>query len=103
MEFWAEATATSVYLINRSPTQALGVKTPYKVWHGEKPNVSHFKVFGSIVFTLILSQKLKKLDDKSVKCVMVGYFSESKAYRLFDLVTSKIILSKDVIFHENSR
>lgn len=38
-----------------------------------------------------------------MKCVLVGYCSESKAYRLFDPIASKVIVSRDVIFHENSR
>lgn len=68
-KFWADAAATLVYLINRSPTQVLGDKTLYEVWHDAKPNVSHFRVFGCVVFALTLSQKLKKLDEKSEKCL----------------------------------
>lgn len=67
-EFWAEAVATSVYLINCCPTQAVEDKTPYEMWHGEKPNVSHLKTFGCVAFALTPLQKLQKLDEKSVKC-----------------------------------
>lgn len=101
-KFWVEAIVTSVYLINRSPTQDMGNKTPYEVWHVEKPNVSHFRIFGCIIFALIPSQKLQKLDEKSEKCVFVGYCPESKAYRLFNPIISKIIVNRDMIFHENS-
>lgn len=58
-EFWVEAIATSVYLINRSPTQAVRNKIPYEVWHEEKPNVNHFKIFGCIVLLLFLHKNSK--------------------------------------------
>ena len=41
-----------------------------------------------------------KLDDKSKKCVLLGVSDESKAYRLFDPVNKKILISKDVVFEE---
>lgn len=61
-EFWAEAMATLVYIINRSPTHALEGKTLYEMWHGEKLDVHYFRIFRSIVFVLTPSQKLSKLE-----------------------------------------
>lgn len=87
INYWAEAASTSVYLINRSPTQALRNKTPYEMWYGAKPAVGHLRVFGSIVFVLIPAQKHAKLDEKSEKCVLVGYCSQTKAYRLYNQAT----------------
>lgn len=75
IKLWGKATATTVYLINRSPTHALYNKTPFEVWHGVKPSVSHLKVFGWTAFALITSYKPHKLDEKSEKCVFVGYSS----------------------------
>lgn len=46
-------------------------------------------------------QKRLKLDDKSYKCVFLGMSEESKAYRLFDPIAKKVVLSKDVVFEEN--
>ena len=43
---WAEAINTSTYLRNRCTARILKDKTPFKCWHGRKPVVSHFKVFG---------------------------------------------------------
>ena len=36
-----------------------------------------------------------------MKCIFTGYSSESKAYRLYDPVNNKMILSRDVEFLEN--
>ena len=43
----------------------------------------------------------QKLDDKEVKCIFIGYSSDSKAYRLYDPLNNKMILSRDVEFLEN--
>ncbi|GJS05933.1 integrase [Tanacetum coccineum] len=45
-EFWAEAVATAVYLINISPTKAVWNVTPYEAWYESKPSVSHLRIFG---------------------------------------------------------
>ena len=40
--FWAESIATSVYVRNRTPTTAhRSPITPYEMWYGKKPNLSH--------------------------------------------------------------
>jgi len=46
--FWAEAVATTVYIMNRTPTMIVHGMTPEEKYTGKKPNVSHLKVFGCI-------------------------------------------------------
>jgi hypothetical protein len=43
----------------------------------------------------------KKLDDISEKCIFTGYSETYKAYRLYNPITKKLILSRDVKFLEN--
>ena len=100
-EFWSEATRWSVYIQNRSPTAAVEDMTPEEAWSGSKPEVEYFRVFGCIAYAHIPDQKRRKLDDKSKKCVFLGVSEESKAWRLYDPVTKKIVISKDVIFDED--
>ncbi|RVW83084.1 Retrovirus-related Pol polyprotein from transposon TNT 1-94 [Vitis vinifera] len=100
--FWAEGVATAVYLLNISPTKAVLNRTPYEAWYGRKPWVSHFKVFGSVAYTLIDSHNRSKLDEKSVKCIFIGYCSQSKGYKLYNLVSGKIIVSRNVVFDEKA-
>ena len=40
------------------------------------------------------------MDAKAIKCIFIGYCSEIKAYKLFDLSTHKVFASRDVLFHE---
>ncbi|PNX88851.1 copia-type polyprotein, partial [Trifolium pratense] len=42
----------------------------------------------------------KKLDPKSIKCIHLGVSEESKAYKLYDPIQKKIIISRDVVFDE---
>ena len=102
LSLWAEAVSTAIYIRNRSPTSCLKEKTPYESWHNEKPNVSHFKVFGCKAFVHVPDQKRKKLDKKSMQCIFVGYPNGSKGYKLYNPETRKMIRSRDVIFVENS-
>lgn len=98
---WAEAVATAVYLLNLSPTRAVRNMTPFEAWNGFKPNVSHLKTFGCLCYALIPSPARKKLDEKSQRCIFVGYSTQSKAYRFFEPESKKILTRRDVIFDES--
>ena len=100
--FWAEAVATSVYLLNRLATKAVSGKTPIEAWSGIKPSIQHLKVFGSISYYHIPDIKRSKLDAKARKGILVGYATESKGYRIYDLTDSKIAISRDVTFDEGA-
>lgn len=98
--FWPEAVRWTVYVLNRSPTLSVKDKTPEESWSGIKPSVEHFRVFGCIGHVHIPDAKRLKLDDKSHRCVLLGMSDESKAYRLFDPVKKKVVISRDVQFDE---
>lgn len=100
---WAEAVSTSVYLINRSPNRSLPNKTPFELWSGAKPDMSHIRVFGSQAMTHIPKEKRKKFDSKSEELVFVGYCEDTKGYRLLRMGTKTIVKSRDVIFIENRK
>jgi hypothetical protein len=99
--FWAEVVACSVYLLNRSPNTSLKMKVPQEAWSGTKLNVAHLRTFGCIAYVHIPFKLRKKLDDRSEKCIFTVYSETSKAYRLYNPITKKLILSRDVQFLEN--
>ncbi|RZB58179.1 putative magnesium transporter NIPA9 isoform C [Glycine soja] len=76
--------------------------TPKEAWSGRKPYVNHFKKFGCIAFAHVPDQKRKKPDDKAKKYVFIGVSETSKAYKLFNPSTKKIVISKDVVFDEEN-
>ena len=77
---------------------AVSNKTPEEAWSGTKPSGSHFRVFRYVSYVHVLDNKRTKLDSKSLKCVLLGISKESKAYRLYDPLSQKIIINCDVIF-----
>lgn len=98
--FWPEVVLWAVHVLNRSLTFSVKNVTPQEAWRKKKPSVDYFKVFGCIVYAHAPDEKRKKLDDKSEKCVFLGVSESSKAYKLYNPVTKKIVASRDVIFYQ---
>lgn len=99
---WAEAVSTAVYLLNRSLGPQSRKITPFELWTGEKPDLSHTRTFGCSAFARVPDSLRKKWDVKSRELIFVGYENESSNYRLFDLQSGRITVSRDVIFDESS-
>jgi hypothetical protein len=98
--FWPEAVNWATYVMNRSPTFAVQDITPEEAWSGSKPSVHHFRVFGCLAHVHIPDVHRKKLDGKSIKCILLGLSEESKAYKLYNPLEKKILISRDVVFEE---
>jgi hypothetical protein len=62
---WAEALVTVNYARNRTPVSAHG-RTPWEMFTGQVPTVSHMRVFGSTAYIHAPKEKRNKLDP--VKC-----------------------------------
>jgi len=101
--FWLEVVNWAMHVLNRSPTLAVKNRTPAEAWNGLKPSVAHFRVFGCISHVHVPNHKRVKLDAKSLKCVFLGVSENSKAYRIFDPISQKIIISRDVVFKEDQQ
>lgn len=99
--FWPEAVNWTIHILNRSPTFAVRNMTPEEAWSGIKPSVEYFRVFGCISHVHVPDSKRTKLDDKSQICILLGVSEESKAYRLYDPISQRIIISRDVVFEED--
>ncbi|GKD83365.1 gag-pol polyprotein [Tanacetum coccineum] len=99
--FWAEAVNTACYVINRSPSTAVELKTPMEMWTGKPVNYSDLYIFGSPVYVMYNSQETTKLDPKSKKCLFLGYADGVKWYRLWDPTAHKVVVSRDVVFMED--
>ena len=95
-EFWAKAFATAMYILNKCPTRSVRDKTPEEAWSERRPSIRHLRVFGCIAYAHVPDQLRKKLDDKGEKCIFIGYNLNSKAYKLYNLETKKVIINRDV-------
>ena len=82
------------------PTSALNGETPYYHWKKKKPDISYFRVFGCLAYVLIREEKRKALQPHSKKCIFVGYPDGIKAWRFWDPVDRRIIISSHAVFDE---
>jgi hypothetical protein len=100
-EFWGEAVSTAVYLLNRAPTKSLKGRTPFEAWHNRKPKVHHLRTFGCIANVKVAGPGVSKMSDRSIKMVFVGYETRTKGYRVYDPISRKLHISRNVIFEES--
>lgn len=56
-QFWAEALASLLHVLNRTPTSSLPHTTSYKCWLKSKPDVSHLRVWGRLTYVHVQKDK----------------------------------------------
>ena len=100
-EYWGEAVATVVYIMKQCLIKSVKKKLPQEAWIGMNHIFSHLKVFGCVAYAHVPDELRKKLNKKGHKFIFVGYFEDTKAYKLYDPVTRKVIISRDVQFVKN--
>jgi hypothetical protein len=100
--FWAEAINTACYAINRLYLHWILKKTSYELLTGKKPNVSYFRVFGSKCFILVKKGRKSKFAPKAVEGFLLGYDSNTRAYRVFNKSTGLVEVSCDIVFDETN-
>jgi hypothetical protein len=100
--FWAEAINTACYSINRLYLHRILKKTLYELLTGPKPNVSYFRVFGRKCFILIKRGRSSKSAPKAVEGFLLGYDSNTRAYRVFNKSTGLVEVSCDIVFDETN-
>ena len=99
--FWAEAINCGNYIQNQMPHKALQDITSEEAWTHVKPDVSFFRLFGSLAWDLTLGEKRKDMEKKSQPLIFVGYCEDMKAYMLFDPSSKYVLFRRDVIFDED--
>lgn len=98
--FWAEATAHAVYLYNRAPHRAIKDVTPYEKYSGRRPDLSNARIFGCDAYAYVHDdQGRRKLDDRAIKMIYLGWSAEAKAYKLCNAFGT-IMASRTVTFDE---
>jgi hypothetical protein len=100
--FWAEAINTACYSINRLYLHRILKKTSYELLTGKKTNVSYFRVFGSKCFILVKRGRKSKFAPKAVEGFLLGYDSNTRAYRVFNKSTGLVEVSYDIVFDETN-
>ena len=91
---WEPAVAHAAYLRNRSFSRAVPDATPYERRHGAKPDVSHFREFGSQVWILTEGPNVpRKMLPKSIERTFMGFDDGARAVKYYSKDTRKVLTS----------
>jgi hypothetical protein len=101
-QFWVEAINTACYSINWLYLHRILKKTSYELLTGKKSNVSYFRVFGRKCFILVKRGSKSKFAPKVVEGFLLGYDSNTRAYRVFKKSTGLVEVSCDIVFDETN-
>ena len=103
IELWGEAAYTACYLYNRTARDYNDKHaTPEEIWTGEKPDISHLRIFGCVAYAQLAKEQRGKLDSTSIRGIFVGYTPTSRQYRVYD-PTRKIVKRYSTIHFEEIR
>lgn len=91
----------TIYIINRVPSPILLNKSPFSIVFKTNPDLSSLRIFGLLCFVCTKKANRSKFDDKSRKCVFLGFPTDTKGYKVSDLKERQYLTLRDIIFCEN--
>nr|GEX11051.1 hypothetical protein [Tanacetum cinerariifolium] len=98
--FWAEAIATACYTQTRSIIIPAHDKMAYHIINDRKPSIKHLYNFGCICYIPRDGENLDKMKENRDLCILVGYSTQSKGYRVYNKRTRMIVESIHIRFDE---
>ncbi|GJV85651.1 retrovirus-related pol polyprotein from transposon TNT 1-94 [Tanacetum coccineum] len=98
--FWDEAIATACYTQNRSIIIPSHENTAYHIINDRKPLIRHLHIFGCTCYLTRDGENLDKMKEKGDPCILVGYSTHSKGYRVYNKITRLIVESIHIKFDE---
>ncbi|CAH9104736.1 unnamed protein product, partial [Cuscuta epithymum] len=99
--FWEHAFKTATYLHNRTITPLLHFQSPYHKLYNKTPDYGFLKTFGCLCYPFLRPYNQHKIDFRSLPCVFLGYSVAHKGYICFHQPTSRIYISRHVVFNED--
>ena len=96
LAYWTDCVLTIVYLINRTPSRLLSNKTPFELLWNKKTSLSHIRSFGCLCYSL--KNFCLTFSPLAIRAVFLGYPLGYKGYKVLDLSTNVVFISRDVIF-----
>jgi hypothetical protein len=101
-QFWAEMINMACHATNHLYLHKLIKKISYELLNGNKPNVSYFQVFRSKWYILHKRSKSSKFAPKVYVGFLLGYDSNSRTYRVFNVTTGCVKTMCDAVFDETN-
>jgi len=95
-DYLTEVIACATYVINICPNKSVKNMIPEEAWSGRKHSMTHMRVHECVAYAHVLDELRKNLNKKGEICKFFGYNDESKAYKLYNPLTKKVIINRDV-------
>ncbi|KAI3714848.1 hypothetical protein L6452_21808 [Arctium lappa] len=99
--FWHHALETATYLLNILPKKTHKFLSPSTLLYNVLPTYTHLRVFGCLCYPTTPSTTINKLTNRSKPCVFLGYPSNHRGYKCFDISNNQIFISRHVQFEES--
>ncbi|GJY98317.1 putative RNA-directed DNA polymerase [Tanacetum coccineum] len=75
-------------------------KTPFELVFSQKPDYDNMRVFGCLTYHRNTDTRGDKFEERGRPEVFMGYPQGTKGYKILDIKTGKIIISRDTKFFE---
>ncbi|GKE12397.1 retrovirus-related pol polyprotein from transposon TNT 1-94 [Tanacetum coccineum] len=96
--FWAEAITTAYYTQNKSIIIPTHEKMAYHIINDRTPSIKHLHIFSFTCYLTRDGENLDKIKEKGDPCILVGYSTQSKGYRVYNKRTKLIVESIQLRF-----
>ncbi|CAI5951387.1 unnamed protein product [Closterium sp. NIES-65] len=100
--------AGGLFMLDALPSmataQAATSTTTLSTWHnrGTKPDVTDLRTFGCTCYYHVPDATRTKLEAKARVAMYLGPSADHKAWRVWDLEHGKLVVSRDVVFYEDT-
>ncbi|KAJ3701404.1 hypothetical protein LUZ61_005109 [Rhynchospora tenuis] len=102
LQFWDYVFESITFIINRLPSTATGLITPFETLFSQKPDYKMLHVIGCVCFPLLRPYNKHKLETRSEMCAFLGYSSTQKGYYCLHIPSGKVYVSRHVKFDEHT-
>ncbi|XP_048605154.1 uncharacterized protein LOC106384389 [Brassica napus] len=100
LPYWSDCVVTAAFLINRFPSPFLHNKSPYELLLNKIPDYSVLRAFGCLCYVSTYTKDHHKFIPRARASVFLGYLPGYKGYKVLDLETRSVSITRNVVFHE---
>lgn len=99
--FWGECFLMVTYLMKELPSRILNWKSPYEILCNTPPDYTSIKSFGCLMYYANIKPHKDKFEPRGRKGLLIGFSIGQKGFKIYDFKNHKIVVSRDVKFHED--
>jgi hypothetical protein len=91
--FWHHALQMATHLTSILPSKLKNNHTPTSLLFHKHPSYAHLRTFGCLFYPLLPSSSIHKIANRSTPCSFLGYPSNHRGYKCYNLTSKKLIIS----------